>query len=248
MSRPAGHRAAISAQLATELRVAARRGENLLVTALIPAAVLLFFASVPVLAIDGRPVDFLLPGALSLALIAASLVSLGIATAYERHYGVLKRLGGSPLTRSDLVAAKTGALLVVELLQAAVLVAIAAGLLGWAPAVGFQPLVLVAAFVLGTAAFAGLGLLLAGALRAEATLAVANGLFLVLLLLGGMVVPVDHLPGPLEALARLLPAAALTDAFRAGFDGSVAAGGPLAILATWAAVALGATVRFFRWE
>ena len=106
MSRPASPVAATLAQTATELRLTARRGENVLITIIIPAVVLLFFASSGVLPTGaGRPVDFLLPGSLALAVIATSLVNLGIATAYERHYGVLKRLGGSPLTRGQLLAA-----------------------------------------------------------------------------------------------------------------------------------------------
>ncbi|HSK52421.1 MAG TPA: ABC transporter permease, partial [Clostridia bacterium] len=112
MSRPASHAAAIGARLAMELRLTARRGENVLVTVVIPAVVLLFFGSVPVLELgagERTPVDLLLPGVLALAVIATSLVNLGTATAYERHYRVLKRLGGSPLGRGDLVVAKVGA-------------------------------------------------------------------------------------------------------------------------------------------
>ena len=110
-----------------ELRLTARRGENVLVTIVIPVVVLLFFASVSVLPTgEGAPVDFLLPGALALAIIATSLVNLGIATAYERNYGVLKRLGGSPLTRTNLLAAKMTTVLVVEVAQVVLLVAIAA--------------------------------------------------------------------------------------------------------------------------
>ena len=108
---------------------------------------------------------------------------------------------------------------------------------------------MVAAFVLGTLAFAGLGLLLAGALRAEATLAIANGLFLALLLLGGVVLPVDHLPGVLAGLARILPAAALSDALRIGLG--AAAGdplGPLVLLGAWAVATTVLAARTFRWE
>ncbi len=115
-----------------ELRLTARRGENVLVTIVIPVVVLLFFASVAILPTgDGPPVDFLLPGALALAVIATSLVNLGIATGYERHYGVLKRLGGSPLTRGGLLAAKVVAVLAVEVAQVVLLVAIAVVALGW---------------------------------------------------------------------------------------------------------------------
>src|SRR5439155_24841779 len=115
MSAPASPLRATAAMTSMELRLTARRGENLLVTIIIPAVVLLFFASVSVLPTPGRPVDFLLPGALALAVIASSLVNLGIATGYDRHYGVLKRLGGSPLTRGQLLTAKIAAVVAVEL-------------------------------------------------------------------------------------------------------------------------------------
>src|SRR3954452_15858010 len=142
---------------AMELRLTARRGENLLVTIVIPAVVLVFFASVSVLpAAGGRPVDFLLPGSIALAIIATSLVNLGIATAYERHYGVLKRLGGSPLTRTGLLVSKTAAVLVVEGGPILLLIAIAAAVLGWRPGPGASVPLFVAALLLGTIAFAGL--------------------------------------------------------------------------------------------
>ncbi len=249
MSRPASPLGATFAQAEMELRLTARRGENVLVTIVIPVVVLLFFASVSVLPTgEGAPVDFLLPGALALAVIATSLVNLGIATAYERNYGVLKRLGGSPLTRGGLLAAKMGAVLVVEVAQVVLLVAIAAIVLDWRPGPGASPALFVVALLLGTLAFAGLGLLLAGALRAEATLALANGLFIGFLLLGGIVLPVSHLPGPLAALAGILPAAALADAFRVALGSGGDAARSLVILAAWGIAAVVLAARTFRWE
>ena len=250
MSRPASHLAATLAQAGMELRLTARRGENVLVTIVIPVVVLLFFASVSVLPTGaGRPVDFLLPGTLALAVIATSLVNLGIATAYERNYGVLKRLGGSPLTRGGLLAAKMSAVLVVEVAQVVLLVAIAVVALGWAPGPGASLPVFVVSLLFGTVAFAGLGLLLAGALRAEATLALANGLFIAFLLLGGIVLSVSHLPAPLAAIASVLPAAALADAFRVALGtGGGDLGPALVVLAVWAVVTVALAVRTFRWE
>ncbi|MGZ8515126.1 MAG: ABC transporter permease [Candidatus Limnocylindrales bacterium] len=249
MSRPASPIAATLAQTTTELRLTARRGENVLVTIIIPAVVLLFFASAGVLPTGaGRPVDFLLPGALALAVIATSLVNLGIATAYERHYGVLKRLGGSPLTRAGLLTAKMLAVLAVEIAQVVLLMAIAVLALGWTLPSGAAPALLVIALLLGTVAFAGLGLLMAGALRAEATLALANGLFLVALMLGGIVLPLDHLADPLAAIASVLPAAALADTFRIALGSGGDATAPLVILVVWGVVAVALTVRTFRWE
>jgi ABC-2 type transport system permease protein len=248
------------AQTGMELRLTARRGENVLVTIIIPVVVLLFFASVSVLPTgSGRPVDFLLPGTLALAIIATSLVNLGIATAYERNYGVLKRLGGSPLTRTGLLTAKMIAVLVVEVGQVGLLVAIAFAVLGWRPGPDASPALLVLGLLLGTLAFAGLGLLMAGALRAEATLALANALFIAFLLLGGIILPVAQLPGPLAALAGILPAAALTDVFRAALGtGDVAVAvlgtddtgiaGPVAILLVWGVGSVVLAARTFRWE
>lgn len=239
---------ATGAQVAMELHLTARRGENVLVTAVIPAVVLVFFASMNVVpAVAGDPLDFLVPGALALAIVATGLVNLGIATAYERQYGVLKRLGGSPLTRTGLMTAKIVTVMVVEVLQIALLGTIAVAL-GWRIGPDASLALFLAAWLLGTLAFAGLGLLLAGALRAEATLAVANAAFITCLILGGIVVPVDHLPAPLAAAASLLPAAALSDAFRSALGSGDGAGTPFAILAAWAIGAVVATARTFRWE
>jgi ABC-2 type transport system permease protein len=234
---------------AMELRLVLRRGENLFATIVIPTLVLVLFSSVAILPTDGgRPVNFLLPGSVSLAIIATSLVSLGITTAYDRSYGVLKRLGGSPLSRSDLIVARILTVLVVEAVQVLLLVGTAAVLLGWAPAGSLSLLLLGGGIVLGTVAFAGLGLLLAGILRAETMLAVANLLFLAFLALGGVVVPVDRLPGPVAAIAHALPAAALSDVLRIALGGSGDALTPLVLLAVWGAGAAGMAAATFSWE
>jgi ABC-2 type transport system permease protein len=233
---------------AAELRLALRRGETLLATAVLPVVVLLFFSSVTFLSIPGRPVDFLLPGSIAFAVAATSLVSLGITTAYDRHYGVLKRLGGSPLSRPELIAAKLAAVLAVEAIQVLALVAVAVVVLGWRAPEGASPIGVLAAVVLGTLAFAGLGLLFAGVLRAEAMLAVANGLFVAALVLGGMVVPVDHLPSGLSAIAPWLPFAALSEALRVALGSGGDGAAPLAALAGWGFGSIVVAARTFRWE
>jgi len=142
------------------------------------------------------------------------MVSLGIATGFERRYLVLKRLGTTPLGPGGLVAAKTAAVLALEVLQVAVVVGVALAL-GWDPAGSVTRVVGVAGVLaLGTTAFAGLGLLMAGTLRAEATLALTNGLYVAFILVGGIAVPLDRLPGWLEGLSRGLPAAQLAAALR----------------------------------
>jgi ABC-2 type transport system permease protein len=249
MSRPATWSAATRAQAAMELRLTGRRGENLLVVAVIPAVVLVFFSSTSLLTAPGRAtVDFLLPGTLALAVIATGLVNLGIATAYERSYGVLKRLGGSPLGRTGMVASKLVAVGVIVALQAVLLFAVALLLLAWRPSPELGIGALLVSLALGAATFAAIGLLLAGAIRAEATLALANGLFIAALLLGGVIIPVTDLPQPLATIAEWLPAAALSEALRASLGGDGDLLGSLVRLAAWGLAAGAATTRWFRWD
>jgi ABC-2 type transport system permease protein len=243
----------LSAQTMLELRLTLRRGESVLLTILIPLALLLFFSTVDVLpAGSGRPIDFLVPGVLALAVLSTSFTGLAIATGFERSYGALKRLGASPLPRGVLLAGKTLAVLGVEVLQVALLVAVGFAL-GWDPggpgtsgasAVPAAVLLL----VVGTACFAALGLLMAGALRAEATLAAANGVYLVFLMLGGIVFPLSQLPSAVARVAELLPAAALAEGLRDVLTHGGMPWAKLAVLAVWAVGAGLLAARTFRWE
>jgi ABC-2 type transport system permease protein len=234
---------ALRAQTVTEIRLTLRRGDSVLLTIAIPVGLLVFFSLVNILPLPKgvhHPVDFLAPGIIALAIMSTAMVSLGIATGFERQHGVLKRLGATPLGRPRLLAAKTLAIIAVEIVQVALIIAVGLGF-GWhydgnvAAALG--------AVVLGTIAFSGLGLLMAGALKAEVTLAAANGLYLILLLIGGMVFPLSSLPGPLASVARVLPAGALSQLLH---------GGPATeawvVIAVWAVVGPSAAAAAFRWE
>jgi ABC-2 type transport system permease protein len=240
------NRAAVAAQARVEALLTVRRGESLLVTLGIPAGVLVFFGTVEVVEVGrGDRIDFVAPGVLALAVMSTAMVSLGIATGFERRYGVLKRLGPTPLGRAGLLTAKTLTVLALEVVQALVL-GLAALALGWSPD-GDVPAA-VGIMALGTVAFAGLGLLMAGSLRAEATLALANGLYILLLLTGGMAFPLDRLPRALEVVARGFPAAPLAGCLRGALDGTGVPGGELAVLAGWAVAGPLLAVRLFRWE
>jgi ABC-2 type transport system permease protein len=237
------------AQARAEIWMTLRRGETLLVTIGIPIAFVIFFSEVHVLPTGHEPaVTFVVPGVLALAVMSTAMVSLGTATGFERGYGVLKRLGATPLGRDRLVGAKIATVIGVEIVQAAVLVPVGLGL-GWRLAHGGSAGEAVALVLLATVAFGGLGLLLAGVLRAEVNLAASNGLYLVLLLLGGMLVPITKLPGALAAFSRALPAAALSGGLHAtlGTGGSV----PLeswVVLAAWAVAMPLLAALTFRWE
>jgi ABC-2 type transport system permease protein len=235
-------------QLRAELRRVAGNGEQLLLTVGIPVLLLVFFSLVDVLPTDTKePIDFLAPGILALATMSTAMVSLGIGTGFERTYHVLKRLGTTPLGRPRLIAAKIGAVMAVEIVQFAVLIPVAFAL-GWDPR---SPnwLLAVLGVVVGTMAFAGIGLTLAGRLPGEINLAAQNGLYLVLLLLGGMVIPFAKLPGAIRAVAHALPSGALADVLRETLsDAGTQPARSWIVLCVWAVVTPLLAARLFRWD
>jgi ABC-2 type transport system permease protein len=257
------------AQTRMELRLMLRNGEQLLLTILIPSVVLILFASVPIADLPKPRIDYLVPGVIALAVMSTAFTGQAIGTGFERRYGVLKRLGTTPMSRGVLIAAKTLGVLVIEALQITLLSVIARQY-GWHPdniAGG------IALIVLGTAAFSGLGLLMAGTLRAEGTLAAANLVFILLLVLGGVAFPLSDFGG-LSHVLRYTPTAALSDGLRVvlhpgrfepshGFGSSQPAFGltmidptkpsafpirDVAILLVWSIVGIAAAARWFRWE
>jgi ABC-2 type transport system permease protein len=237
---------ALAAQLRLELTLTLRNGESLLLTLAIPVAVLVFFSLVDVLPIEGDAVDFLAPGTLALAVLATAFANLAIATGFDRSYGVLKRLGTTPLGRPRLVAAKALAVLVVIALQATVLGA-AALALGWRPSV--EPAPMAAAVVLAVVAFVGMALVVAGRLPALVALAVANSTFVGLLLLSGMVVPLDELPSGVRSAARTLPSTALAEAAHGALtEGAEVPVRVWPVLVVWALAAVALAIALFRWE
>lgn len=239
---------AYAVQTRTELRLNLRQGEQLLVSLGLPLLILVFFSLVDVLPLPAgvtEPVDFLVPGVLALAVMSSSMVSLGIGTGFERQYGVLKRLGSTPLGRPRLIGSKISAVLALQVIQVVAILG-AGGLLGWRPD---GPMALVIpAFILGTAAFGGIGLLMAGTLKGTLNLALCNGLYLVLLLLGGMIIPLSELPATIRVVAELLPAAALSEVLNGVLRGSDIGAQAWGVLIAWAIAAPLAAARFFRWE
>ncbi|MEU2715706.1 ABC transporter permease [Streptomyces sp. NPDC007205] len=237
----------IAAQAALETKMLLRNGEQLLLTVVIPTLLLVLFSSVDIVDTGkGQAVDFLAPGILALAVMSTAFTGQAIATGFERRYGVLKRLASSPLPRWGLMTAKTASVLVTEVLQVILLTVIAFAL-GWSP--HGNPAAVLLLLVLGTAAFSGLGLLMAGTLKAEATLAAANLVFLLLLVGGGVIVPLEKFGPAAQHVLGLLPISALSDGLRDVLQhGAGVPWGDLGILAVWAVVGLAAAGKFFRWE
>mgnify|MGYP000161984829 CR=1 FL=1 len=236
------------AQLKSEVRLVLRNGEQLLLTLGIPVMLLIFFSLVDVLPTgESDPINFLAPGVLSLAVMSTAMVSLGIATGFERSYQVLKRLGATPLGVPRLVLAKALSVLVVELVQVMLLIGLAQAF--GADLGGLNIAKLALAIALGTLAFSGVGLSLAGRLRGEINLAAQNALYLVLLLIGGIVFPLQEFPSWLHWVGRISPSGALADVMRDVFSGtSVHGTSSLVVLLCWAVAAQLSAFKLFRWN
>lgn len=235
----------LAAQTRAEITMTLRKGEQLLLSLVIPVGLLVVLTQATFIevTVDNRA-DFYVPGILALAIMSSAFTGQAIATGFERQYGVLKRLGATPLPRSVLMLAKTLGVLAVQVIQLGVLGGVGLAL-GWQPRGSVLPFLALVA--LGTAAFSGLGLLLGGTLRGMTTLAVANLLWFVLLLLGGMVFPLTEYGGAADAL-ELLPTAALAHGLRSLLVDGVTTGKDLLVLAAWAVVSLAAAAKAFRWE
>lgn len=226
-----------------DLRITLRRGESVLLAFLIPLGFLLLFGFTGLMDVT---VDDLVPGLFALSVISAAFVGLAVATGFERKYMVLKRLGATPVPRVQVIAAKAAAIAVVEVVQLALLWVVAVLALDWNPNPRVVPLL--AAWLLGTATFAGLGMLLAGRIRAEATLALANGIYVVLLGVGGVIIPLDRFPDAVTSVSRLLPAAPLVDVFGYATGAPSPGPGPWITLTVWAVAGVLLAARTFTWE
>jgi ABC-2 type transport system permease protein len=250
--RPGGRPVASMAlaHAAMETRLLLRNGEQLLIAIVIPLLILVGGAeSGGVVDLgSGRRIDVLTPGVLALAVLSTSFTSLAIATAFERRYGVLKRLGASPLPRTGLLVGKALSVLAIEIGQLAVIATVALAL-GWRPSGGLSAMVgAVVLIVLGTTVFASLGLLLAGTVRAEAALAAANLVYVVLLAAGAVLIPVKSYPDGMQPVVSVLPSGALAQGLRDALSGDGLGIGHVVVLLAWLAVGSVLTVRTFSWD
>lgn len=233
-----------------EALLAGRRLENLLVTLGLPVLLLVVLAAVPILpgSRGGEPgTARLVPAVLAAALMATGLVSLAIATAFERGYGVLKRLAASPAPTLAILASRVTVVALTVLLQVA-LIAVVATVIGWRPPGGLL-LALGAALpwiLLGTICFASAGLLLAGRLRPETVLAVSNGLFILALLLGGVLIPLELLPPMVAVPAGVLPPTLLTSLLSGALGGGAIDPLAAALLTAWTVLFAAASASAFR--
>ena len=241
---------ALLAQTRAEVTMTIRRGETLLLTIGIPVMLLVFFSLTHVTSSpNAHRVNFIAPGILALCVLSTSLVALSIATGFERSSGVLRRLHVTPLGQRRLVGAKIAGVLVTETIQV-IVISVVALLLAWHPDGSWRgALEVAAALLLGSIGSAGIGLALAGRLRAEVNLAASNGLYIVLLLLSGIVVPLTSLPSALRRVVIALPSGAMAEALhRVLGHGGAPTIADWVSLAIWAVVAPLLAARTFRFD
>lgn len=243
---PASRR--VAAQGSFELRAVLHNGEQVMVTVLLPLILLVGLTRATFVALDtggASRIDLVTPGVLAFALMSSAFTSPAITTAFDRRNGVLRLMATTPLGPSGLLGGKLVGVLAVQVAQLVVLGG--AGLaLGWRPdAAGVLPAVV--AWLAGTAAWGAAALLAAGRVRAEAVIALAN-LVLVLLAFGGVVLPTDMLPTGLAQVVGWLPSGALGEALRAALLHGTWAARPLLVLVAWAAALSAAAARWFRWS
>lgn len=244
----AGRWRRIWAQAASDFRSTLRNGEQLLLTMVIPLLLLVGLTLFDVVSADEgeTTIDVVAPSIVALAVMSTAFTSLAIATGFDRRSGALKLLGTTPLTRGELVSARALSVLGIELVQI-VLIVLVSLILGWRPS--GNPVAALLLVLLGTVAFATWGVALAGVLRAEATLAVANGIYLLLLLAGGVAIPQSSYPPAMGAVVSLLPSGALAGGLREAL--ATGAGWPwaaMAVLVVWAVAGYALVTRTFRWD
>lgn len=255
MSAPAPVLSRVAAQARFETRTLLGNGEQLLVSVVLPVLVLIALAVTKIPEVSVGPwaevdrLSVITPGVFALAVLSTAFTGQAILLGYERRYGVLRLLGTTPVGRGGLLLGKALAVLMVIGLQMGVLGGVAATL-GWAPrAAGLVPAV--ALLVLGVCVFVALAVLVGGTLRAEAVLALANLLWVVLLGLGGVVLPAAALPDPLAGVVTWLPSALLADGLRTTLTG-VSDGVSVLVralaLAGWAAALGWPAARLLRWS
>jgi ABC-2 type transport system permease protein len=226
----------LAAHARTEALLTLRNSEQVLLTLLIPLALLIGLTELDVFDMPEPRIDSVAPRIFALAVMSSAFTGQAIALGFDRRYGVLKRLAATALPRWLLVGGRTIAGVAVVAVQLVVL-GIVAAVLGWSPsAAGIGWAVLLV--LVGTLAFGALGVLLGGALKAEVVLALANIVWFVLLLAGGIAVPATSMPDAFATVVGLLPSGALAEGMRTALvDGAVPSWSTFAVLLGWGAVA-----------
>ncbi|MBC3178798.1 multidrug ABC transporter permease [Corynebacterium lujinxingii] len=243
---PAPRRASFGAMALAQGRVEAklmlRHGEQLLVNLLIPAAVLVAAAFVPIFG-DSTDFNTLVPMVFAVAATSAGFTGQAIALAFDRRYGALKRTGASGVPPWTIIVGKIMGVLATVAVQIVVLGALAL-VLGWRVSVAGAVFGLVA-LLFGVATFTAMGLLMGGTLSSELVLALANLIWIAFMGIVGWVVYSGELAnaGWWNLVPTVALAGALAEAVELRFNALA-----WISLAVWAAVAVVGAVRLFRFD
>lgn len=241
-SAPASRPAMWAAQTKMEISLFVRNGEQLLLTVIIPAALLVGISLFGIGNVPDPRVDYAIAAIFAVAIMSTAFTGQAIAVGFDRRYGALKRLGGTPLPRSIIVGGKVTAVALLVLGQL-VLLGIIAAFLGWHPhPAGLLNLLL--PVLLGVVAFCSLGLLLGGTLKAEVTLALANIIWFILLGFAGLAIGVFEVTPLQHELLKLIPSYSLSS----GIHDALAGHFPLTavlVLAGWSVIGTALSVKYF---
>jgi len=237
------HSSRIRAHALWELTLLLRNGEQLLLMFIVPVGLLL---ALGLTNLSTKSINSAVPTVFAVSIIATCFTSLAIGTGFERRSGALRYLGTTPLTRFDLLVGKIIATATLTLMSITA-ISITGLFLDWSPALSGIAQALVIA-LLAIAAWTSWAMAIAGMFRAEAVLAIANGLFLVFIMFGGVIIASSHMPNAVGKVIDLLPSAALANGLRSALELGSLPVLPIIVLAIWAAVGMYIARRTFKWE
>ena len=228
-----------------------RNGEQLMLNIIFPVMALIALRFTGLIdeyanSVGVSRMDAAVPGVLALCVISTALSGQGIATGFDRRYGVLRFLATTPLGRNGLIMGKCIAVLVVVAIQFTLVAVLGYGL-GWRPdAIAVSRSIIT--MIMGAGAFTALGLLIAGTVRAEATLAIVNIAWVILAGAGGVVFPLKSFPDWYAGIVAWSPSAALGDALRGNFIQHQWLAEPHWVIIVWTVVIGFIASRKFKWS
>ncbi len=243
-------------QFRVDLKRFWRNPQSRYFTVLLPIVFLVIFAAIfkGSTIIDGRAVKlttYYVPAIMTLGIISAAFVNLAIAVVTQREGGELKRVRGTPLPASVVIASRSAVGVVVAVVMSALLLAIGHIAYGVRVPQSTMP-GLVLTVIVGAATFCCLAYAISTLIgAADAAAPVTNIIVLPLYFISGVFVPESQIPQFLRAVASVFPIRHLSQAL---LDTFIRTGGPgvsatdLLVIAAWGAGGLVIAARAFQWS
>ncbi|MBN1679032.1 MAG: ABC transporter permease [Anaerolineae bacterium] len=200
---------------------------------------------------DLRSIDYLLPGVLAMSLMQLGLFGTAAPLVSMREKGVLRRMGATPLSKTNLLASQLAFRVTLAFMQAALIVVV--GALLFEVHIETQNLPAIIGVVLfGAATFITMGYFISGLAKTEeAVQGIVSLPNFIFMFLSGIFFPVEVMPSWIRPVVDVIPLTYLGDALRetmidAGSTYSMTRS--LVILGVWLVICAVLAVRFFRWE